>query len=260
MDAYLKNLEEKSIYILRETKARFKNVAMLWSMGKDSTTMLSLCRRAFFGGIPFPAIHIDNGHDFPQTYCFRDKISKDWQVNLLIAKAEPKKDSISGTTEGLNKAEALKKLMDKYKFDALVVSIRRDEHGIRAKERYFSPRDKNFHWDFQNQPPEIWDYISEFKDSSHVRIHPLLHWTELNVWQYIKERNIPVNPLYFAKNGKRYRSIGYPECTVPVESKAKNVNEIIEELKKTQISERAGRAQDKEKEYVMQRLRELGYM
>jgi sulfate adenylyltransferase subunit 2 len=260
MDPYLQKLEEKSIYILREVKAKFKNIAVLWSMGKDSTTMLYLCKKAFFNKVPFPAIYIDNGKDFPQTYQFRDRIISEWGVNLLTAWAEPKKDSISGTAEGLNKAEALKKLMGEESFDALIVSIRRDEHGVRAKERYFSPRDKNFHWDFQNQPPEVWNYISEFGDASHVRIHPLLHWRELDIWRYIKERNIPAHPLYFARDGKRYRSLGYPETTVPVESNAATLDEIIKELEETQVLERSGRSQDKEKEYVMQRLRELGYM
>ena len=260
MDFYLQQLEQKSIYILREVKARFKNPAMLWSMGKDSTSMLTLCKRAFFGKIPFPAIFLDSGRDFPETYAFQKKIVKEWGVNLLVAKVEYKKDHISGTVEGLNKAEALKKLLAEKKFDALIVSIRRDEHGIRAKERTFSPRDKDFRWDFQNQPPEIFNYISDFKDASHVRIHPLLHWTELDVWMYTKEKNLPFNPLYLAKNGKRYRSLGYPEVTVPVESNASNIDEIIEELKTTQVAERSGRCLDKEKEYVMQRLRELGYM
>jgi 3'-phosphoadenosine 5'-phosphosulfate sulfotransferase (PAPS reductase)/FAD synthetase/intein/homing endonuclease len=139
---------------------------------------LYLCKKAFFGKVPFPAIHIDNGQDFPETYAFRDKIVKEWGVNLLIAKAERYKDHISGTGEGLNKAEALKKLMAEKKFDALIVSIRRDEHGIRSKERTFSPRDKDWRWDFQNQPPEIFNYVSDFKEASHVRVHPLLHWTE----------------------------------------------------------------------------------
>lgn len=260
MDSYLQQLEQKSIYILREAMAKFQNVAMLWSMGKDSTCMLYLCRRAFFGKVPFPVIFIDSGRDFPETYAFQKKIVKEWGVNLLVIKAEYKKDHISGTVEGLNKAEALKKLLDEKKFDALIVSIRRDEHGIRAKERYFSPRTKEFHWNFKNQPPEIFNYISEFKDASHIRIHPLLHWTELDVWMYTKERNIPFNSLYLAQNGKRYRSLGYPEVTVPVESNAKNIDEIIEELKTTQVEERSGRSINKEKEYVMQRLRELGYM
>ena len=260
MEFYLQQLEQKSIYILRETRAKFKDVAMLWSMGKDSTCMLALCQRAFFGKVPFPAIHIDSGHEFPETYQFREKLAKDWGINLLIAWAKDEKDAISGTAEGLNKAEALKKLLGEKKFDALIVSIRRDEHGVRAKERYFSPRDKEFRWNFKNQPPEIFSYTSEFKDASHVRVHPLLHWTELDIWKYTKEKNIPVNSLYFARDGKRYRSLGYKESTVPIESNAKNIDEIIEELKTTDIEERSGRSQDKEKEYVMQRLRELGYM
>lgn len=260
MDFYLQQLEQKSIYILREAKAKFKNIGVLWSMGKDSTTMLYLCRRAFFNKIPFPIINIDSGHDFQESYQFREGLVKDWGINLLISKASHKKDNISGTAEGLNKAEALKKTMAEHNIDALVVSIRRDEHGIRAKERYFSPRDKKFRWDFKNQPPEIFNYTSEFKEASHIRIHPLLHWREIDVWNYIKEKNIPVNPLYFSKDGKRYRSIGYKETTVPVSSNAKTLDEIIKELETTQVSERSGRAQDKEKEYVMQRLRELGYM
>lgn len=260
MDPYLQNLEQKSIYIIREAKAKFKNVAILWSMGKDSTTALYLCKKSFFGKIPFPAINIDSGHDFKESYDFRDKLVKEWGINLLIAKAKHKKDVISGTTEGLNKAEALKKIMKEYKFDALVVSIRRDEHGIRSKERYFSPRDAKFRWNFEDQPPEIFIHTSEFKNASHVRIHPLLHWREIDVWQYIKEKNIPVNSLYFAKDGKRYRSIGYVDTTVPVKSDAKTLEEIIKELEVTNITERSGRAQDKEKEYIMQRLRELGYM
>ena len=162
MDFYLQQLEQKSIYILREVKARFKNPAMLWSMGKDSTCMLYLCKRAFFGKLPFPTINLDSGHDFQETYNFRDKLVKEWGINLIIGKVKHEADRISGTTEGLNKAETLKKLLDEHKFDALIVSIRRDEHGIRAKERYFSPRDKQFKWNFENQPPEVFNYISEF--------------------------------------------------------------------------------------------------
>ena len=260
IDFHLQQLEQKSIYILREVKAKFRNPAILWSMGKDSTCMLYLCKRAFFGKLPFPAIHLDSGHDFPETYDFRDKIVKEWGVNLIIGKAEHTADKISGITEGLNKAETLKKVLAKYGFDALIVSIRRDEHGIRAKERYFSPRDKNFRWHFAKQPPEIFNHISDFPQADHVRVHPLLDWTELDVWLYIKEKNIPFNPLYLAKNGKRYRSLGYKEVSHPVPSNADTIDKIIEELKTSQIEERAGRELDKEKEYVMQRLRELGYM
>lgn len=260
MDFYLQQLEQKSIYILREVKAKFKNPAVLWSMGKDSTCMLALCKRAFFGRVPFPAINLDSGHDFKETTEFREKLAKEWNLDLIVGRVKHEVDKISGTTEGLNKAEALKRILDKHKFDALIVSIRRDEHGIRSKERYFSPRSKDFKWKFGEQPPEIFNYISEFKDASHVRVHPLLHWTELNVWEYTKEKNLPANPLYFAKNGKRYRSLGYKEVTKPVKSNADTVDKIIEELRSTKTEEREGRDLDKEKEYVMQRLRELGYM
>jgi len=260
MDAHLRALEQKSVYWLREAKARFRNVAVLWSMGKDSTCMLQLCRRAFFGRVPFPAIHIDSGHDFPETYAFRETVSREWKVELLVAPAEDRVDSISGTAEGLNKAEALRGILEQRGFDALVVSIRRDEHGIRAKERYFSPRDSAFRWDFRNQPPEVFHYGTDLPGASHVRVHPLLDWTELDVWEYTKASGIPVHPLYFARNGRRYRSLGYPTATMPIPSKAATLDQIIEELGGTELEERSGRALDKEKEYVMQRLRELGYM
>jgi sulfate adenylyltransferase subunit 2 len=261
MENDLKELEERSIFILREAKSRFKNLAALWSTGKDSTTMLAIARKAFFGKIPFPVIHIDNGKDFPETYAFREKLSKEWGFRVIVAKSVISKDDISGISCcGHNKTVALMKVMKKYKFDGLIVSIRRDEHGIRGKERYFSPRDKNMRWDFKNQPPEIWDFVSKFEGSDHVRIHPLLHWTEIDIWRYIKQEKIPVNPLYFSRNGLRYRSLGCTLCTVAIRSDAKTVDEIIEELKNTKLSERAGRAQDKERLAVMERLRALGYM
>lgn len=257
----LKALEDKSIFILREAKAKFKNLAALWSMGKDSTAMLAIARKAFFGKIPFPAIHIDNGIDFPETYEFRERLSKEWGFEVLIAKSIITKDDISGISCcGANKTEALRKLMDERGFDGLIVSIRRDEHGIRAKERYVSPRDKEFKWDYVNQAAEVWNYVSKNADASHHRIHPLLHWSELDIWRYVKEENIPVNPLYFSRDGKRYRSLGCTKCTISFASEAKTIDDIIAELKTTKTSERGGRAQDKEKEYVMQRLRALGYM
>jgi sulfate adenylyltransferase subunit 2 len=256
----LDKLEEQSIYILREAKAKFKNIAGLWSMGKDSTVMLALARKAFFGKVPFPLIHIDNGQDFPETYEFRKSLAEEWNLDLVIEKSIIR-DDISGIKCcGSNKTDALKKVLDERHFDGLIVSIRRDEHGIRAKERAFSPRDKEFKWNYEDQPPEIWEFTSKFKDSSHVRVHPLLKWNEIDTWRYVKRENIPINPLYFSKNGKRFRSLGCTECTVSIDSEAKTVDEIIEELKTTDIAERSGRMQDKEKENVMQRLRALGYM
>ncbi len=257
----LKMLEERSIYILREAKLKFKKIAALWSMGKDSTTVLALARKAFLGKIPFPAIYIDNGIDFPETYAFMDYLSKKWNFKVIVAHSEIKPDPIGSACCGRNKPEALKKVLDEYGFDALIVSIRRDEHGVRAKERYISPRDKNFHWDYKNQSAELWDnYSSNIEEKGHVRVHPLLDWNEIDVWRYIKQEHIPVNPLYFSRNGYRYRSLGCTHCTVPIKSNAKTVDDIIKELRTTKQEERAGRSMDKENEYAMLRLRSLGYM
>lgn len=263
----LKELENKTIYIIREAVTQFKNIASLWSVGKDSTTFLWICRKAFFGKIPFPVIHIDTGYKFPEMYAFRDRLVKEWGLRLIVAKNEkaikegmsPEKGRFECCTK--LKTEALKQTLEKYKFDALLLAIRRDEHGIRAKERVFSPRDKNFKWDYKNQPPEVWDLFKGiFEDGTHIRVHPILHWTEYDVWRYVKKEGIPVNPLYFAKNGKRYRSLGCVPCTKPIDSNADTIDKIVEELRTTQIPERIGRSQDKERAYMMQKLRALGYM
>jgi len=256
----LGKLEEGSINILREAKARCRNLAALWSMGKDSTAMLAIARKAFFGRVPFPVIHIDNGIDFPQTYDFRKRLADEWGLDLIVARSEIK-DDISGIRCcGANKTDALKELLEERGFDGLIVSIRRDEHGIRAKERQFSPRDSEFRWNYKEQPPEVWGQSGTFEGSSHVRIHPLLQWNELDIWRYVKEEGIPVNPLYFSKDGRRYRSLGCTSCTVSIDSDAKDLDGIIAELRTTQGAERSGRMQDKEQENVMQRLRALGYM
>ncbi|MBO3802842.1 MAG: sulfate adenylyltransferase subunit 2 [Candidatus Brockarchaeota archaeon] len=264
---YLKELERKSVAIIREAKAQFSKPAALWSTGKDSTTALWLCRKAFFGKIPFPVIHIDTGCKFPEIYEFRDRMAREWGLDLLVAKngealrkgVSPEKDRFECCT--LLKTQALKNLLEEERFDALFLAIRRDEHGIRAKERYYSPRDSDFKWDYKDQPAEMWDlYVKPSEDFSHMRVHPILHWTELDVWQYVKREKLPINPLYFARNGKRYRSLGCMPCTVPVDSDAKTVDEIVEELKVSRVPERAGRAQDKEQAYMMQKLRSLGYM
>ncbi|MFW9882254.1 MAG: sulfate adenylyltransferase subunit CysD [Candidatus Thorarchaeota archaeon] len=281
----LSKLESKSIYILREAYKRFKNPAILWSGGKDSTTLLWLCKKAFYEKIPFKVIHIDTGYKFKEIYEFIEKYSKEWNLNLITAKNKaaikkgitPKKNKFECCNA--RKTEALKQAVKKYKIDALIVGIRRDEHGIRDKERYFSPRDKQFRWNIvkekgkqskgdsnftalQDSELSGWNiFATDFgSKTNHVRIHPLLHWTEKEIWRYIKQEKIPVIDLYFAKNGKRFRSIGCECCCKPIVSDAKNINKIIKELNKTKISERAGRTQDKEDEYNMQKLRSLGYM
>jgi sulfate adenylyltransferase subunit 2 len=156
----------------------------------------------------------------------------------------------------------LKQLLDEKNYTGVIVGVRRDEEPTRAKERYFSPRDKNMEWNVEDQPPELWDqFKTDFDAGTHIRIHPLLHWTELNIWEYIEKENIPIIPLYFANaEGKRYRSLGCYPCTGNIDSKASTVKEIIEELRHTKVPERAGRAQDQESEDAFEKLRRDGYM
>ncbi|HLC18786.1 MAG TPA: sulfate adenylyltransferase subunit CysD [Thermodesulfobacteriota bacterium] len=265
---HLTALENKSIFIIREAYYRFRNIAMLWSVGKDSTTLLWLCRKAFFGKIPFPVIHIDTTYKFPEMYRFRDEYARKWGLELIVGRNEGKVTEGMGPGAGSKleccnelKTNALKLTIKKHGFKALLLGIRRDEHGIRAKERVFSPRDENFRWNYEDQPAELWDqYKCSAEEEDHVRVHPILHMTELDIWRYIKREDIPVTGLYFNKEGKRYRSIGCVPCCSPVDSMASNIDEVIEELEKTKTSERAGRAQDKEDAYTMQKLRSLGYM
>ena len=266
MDA-LSRLESRSIYIIREAYYHFRNMAMLWSVGKDSTTLLWLVRKAFIGKVPFPIVHIDTSYKFPEIYRFRDEYAKKWNLDLRIARNEealaagvsPKKGKLECCSA--LKTEALRQAIARFGFRALLLGIRRDEHGIRAKERYFSPRDEKFQWDYRNQPPELWDqFKSEAEDRSHVRVHPLLHWRELDVWRYVQRERLPAVSLYFAKSGKRYRSIGCGVCCSPVPSEASDLAAVIEELTTTRTAERSGRAQDKESAYTMQKLRSLGYM
>ncbi|MEW6170796.1 MAG: sulfate adenylyltransferase subunit CysD [Candidatus Omnitrophota bacterium] len=263
----LTRLENESIFIIREAYYQFRKVAMLWSIGKDSTTLLWLIRKAFYGQIPFPVLHLDTSYKFKEIYEFRDKFAKVWNLNLIVHKNESALGKgISPNTGKLQcctelKTNALKEAIEKYKFRALYLGIRRDEHGIRAKERFFSPRDEDFEWNYKDQPPELWDqYKAKAMDEEHLRIHPLLGWTELDIWEYIKKENIPIVELYLAKNGKRFRSIGCETCCNPVDSRADSISKIVEELKTSKVSERSGRAQDKESAYMMQKLRSLGYM
>lgn len=268
------DLASKSAWIIREANAQFKNIGILWSMGKDSTSMLYLVKQAL-GSVKFPVIHIDNGNEFPESYEYRDKISKQLGLDLIVEKSRIKHDSVSGISCcGANKTDALKNAIKREGFDAIIVSIRWDEHGIRGMERYFSPRDREFKWNVYNsekgrfgealQDSEFVNWgitVSDFGDNvNHVRIHPILHWREIDVWQFIKENEIPINPLYFSVNGKRFRSLGCKSCTVAIDSDASNIDQIVAELETTNRKEREGRAQDKEKTYVMERLRALGYM
>ncbi len=263
---HLDRLESKSIFIIREAYKQFKKIAMLWSIGKDSSTLLWLCRKAFYGRMPFPVVHIDTGYQFKQMTEWRDQKAKEWNLKLVIAQNKQALENGMGPKNKVAcctalKTEALKMAIAKYKWKALLLGIRRDEHGVRAKERVFSPRDTDFRWNYKDQPPELWDqYKLKAKETEHIRVHPLLHWTELDIWEYIKRENIPMIDMYFAKNGKRFRSLGCEPCCSPIKSDADTIDKIIQELKTTKQGERAGRAQDKEEISAMQKLRALGYM
>lgn len=265
---HLDQLESQSIYIIREAYKQFRDMGMLWSIGKDSTTLLYLVRKAFYGRVPFPVIHIDTGYKFAEIYEFRDLWAKNWGLKLIVGKNQDALARGLGPGEGNKfdccgelKTAALKQVINQYRFKAILLGIRRDEHGIRAKERVFSPRNRQFHWDYKNQPAELWDqYKNTAGGDDHIRVHPMLHWTELDIWAYIQREQIPIVNLYYARDGKRFRSIGCEPCCLPVPSKADTVDKIVEELRTTKIAERSGRAQDKERAYMMQKLRSLGYM
>jgi len=286
----LKKKLDKTEFILREVKARFKNAAVLWSTGKDSTACLHMMMN-LFGEVVFPVVHIDTGFKFPEIYEYRDRLADEWNLNLVIAKSTAKFRPDDGHFECcLNlKTLALKNLVEKEKYDALILSIRWDEHPIRGMERFFSPRTTEWHWRFVRektrqeqsagdspivsmQDTELagWRiFATDFGENcSHVRVHPILHWTEEEIWHYMKKNVIPFNPLYksdyvrerYTKNGdaRRFRSLGCMPCTDPFPSNASTVDEITEELHRIKTEERAGRIQDKEK--IMRRLRALGYM
>ena len=268
---HLSDLENQSIYIIREAFNQFEKVAMLWSIGKDSTVLLWLARKAFFGHVTFPLVHVDTTYKIPSMIEYRDRVVREWNLKLIVGKNEavlkagetfPQGKATRVQCCGTLKKDALKQVLDAHQFDAFIVGVRRDEEPTRAKERYFSPRDENMQWKVEDQPPEFWDqFKTSFPDGTHVRVHPLLHWTELNIWEYIQREKIPVTPLYFAgEQGTRYRSLGCAPCTTPIKSTARTVAEIIEELRVTRTSERSARAQDQESEDAFEKLRRDGYM
>lgn len=264
---HLDQLEAHSIYILREAYKKFGKLGMLWSIGKDSTVLLWLANKAFFGHCPFPLIHVDTTYKIPEMIEFRDRVAKEYNLDLIVHKNEEALAAGMGPQCGrlecckALKTEGLQQVVTNYEFEGLILGIRRDEEGSRSKERVFSERNQNSEWDYTNQAPELWDqFKTDFPKGNHIRVHPILHWNELDIWSYIARENIPVVDLYFSKNGKRYRSLGCAPCTGQIESTALTVEEIIEELKHTTVSERAGRAQDQEDAYAMQKLRKDGYM
>jgi sulfate adenylyltransferase subunit 2 len=291
---HLSRLEDISIHLLREAYANFKNLGMLWSIGKDSTALLWLARKAFFGHVPFPLIHIDTGYKIPEMITYRDNLTVEWKLNMVYGineEALRKKETFpDGNADRITccrilKTEALRNTLNgvgpRYRFNhktmkyerdessepftGVILGIRADEEGSRSKERYFSPRDTENLWEIGDQPPEFWNqFKTDFAPGTHVRIHPLLDWTELNVWEYIRREKIPTVSLYYDQGeGRRYRSLGCYPCTFPIESQAKTVDEVVEELKSgklANIAERSGRAQDEDDGGGLETLRRGGYM
>ncbi|MGL4772273.1 MAG: sulfate adenylyltransferase subunit CysD [Clostridium sp.] len=264
---HLDRLEAQSIFILREAYKKFGKLGMLWSIGKDSTVLLWLAKKAFFGHCPFPFIHVDTTYKIPEMIEYRDRVAKEMGLDLIVHINREALSLGMGPCKGrlacckALKTEGLAQVVKEYKFEGLILGIRRDEEGSRSKERVFSERTSESEWDYADQPPEMWDqFKTDFPKGNHIRIHPLLHWNEVDIWEYIKRENIPLIDLYFSRNGKRYRSLGCAPCTNPIDSNATTIDDIIEELKNTNERERAGRAQDQEDAHAMEKLRKQGYM
>ncbi|HPQ46782.1 MAG TPA: sulfate adenylyltransferase subunit CysD [Clostridia bacterium] len=291
---HLEKLEARSVHILREAYSQFKQLCMLWSIGKDSTVMLWLARKAFFGHVPFPLVHVDTSYKIKEMIEYRDRLALEYNLDMVYGQNKEILEKGFTYPNGkcsrieccrLLKSEALKNTLSgewpryrmnhgtgKYDIDTnrepytgVIVGVRADEEGSRSKERYFSPRDRNNDWDVGDQPPEFWNqYKTDFAPGTHVRIHPLLDWTEVDIWEYIEKEGIPTVSLYYDQGeGIRYRSLGCEPCTSPIQSSAGNVADIIEELKSGKlrnIAERSGREQDKEDGGGLEELRKDGYM
>ncbi|URJ30712.1 sulfate adenylyltransferase subunit CysD [Candidatus Blochmannia vicinus (nom. nud.)] len=294
---YLNKLESESIYILREVVAEFYKPVMLYSIGKDSSVMLHLARKAFYPSrLPFPLLHIDTGWKFHEMYIFRDKTVKSYGLELLVHK------NLKGISMGINpfihgsakytdimKTEGLKQALNKYGFDAAFGGARRDEEKIRAKERIYSFRDKFHCWNPKNQRPELWyNYNGKINKGESIRAFPLSNWTELDIWQYIFLEKIEIVPLYLAKNRPvicrdgnlimvnderinlkpgeiieermiRFRTLGCWPLTGAIESKAATLPQIIEEMLISKNSERQGRIIDFDQSESMEIKKRQGY-
>nr|WP_322112411.1 sulfate adenylyltransferase subunit CysD [Aeromonas veronii] len=294
---HLQQLEAESIHIIREVAAEFENPVMMYSIGKDSSVMLHLARKAFYPGkIPFPLLHVDTDWKFKEMIKFRDETAKKYGLDLIVHK-NPEGLAMginpfvhgSGKHTDIMKTEALKQALNKYGFDAAFGGARRDEEKSRAKERVYSFRDKSHRWDPKNQRPELWRvYNSQVNKGESIRVFPLSNWTELDIWQYIYLENIDIVPLYFAayrpvveRNGikimvddermpltaedevkqelVRFRTLGCYPLTGAIESDATTLPEIIEEMLLTTSSERQGRLIDHDQAGSMEQKKRQGY-
>lgn len=293
---HLKELEAESIYIIREVAAQFEKPVLLFSGGKDSIVMTHLAHKAFYpAAIPFPLLHIDTGHNFPETIEYRDTLVKEIGATLLVGSVQEDIDKgISVEEKGYNASRnklqttTLLNSLEKYKFDAALGGARRDEEKARAKERFFSHRDEFGQWDPKNQRPELWNIFNGKKNmGEHFRIFPLSNWTEMDVWQYILQENIPMPSLYYTherevieRDGNllanlpfitlkpdekptvkrvRCRTIGDVTCTGLTLSEANSLEEIIDEIASSRVTERGGRSDDKRSEAAMEDRKKEGY-
>ncbi|MFT6992094.1 MAG: sulfate adenylyltransferase subunit 2 [Paraglaciecola sp.] len=295
--SHLKQLEAESIHIFREVAAEFDNPVMLYSVGKDSSVLLHLARKAFAPGkIPFPLLHVDTTWKFQEMIAFRDEIAKKHDLNLLVhINPEGIKMNVGPFSHGsakhtdIMKTQSLKQALDHYKFDAAFGGARRDEEKSRAKERVFSFRDENHRWDPKNQRPELWNvYNSQINKGESIRVFPMSNWTELDIWQYIYMENIEIPSLYLAKprpvvkrdgvffmvdddrmpmqkgekpemRSVRFRTLGCYPLTGAVESTAATLPEVIQEMLLTKTSERQGRVIDNDSSGSMEKKKMEGY-
>ena len=295
--SHIDKLESESIHIIREVASEFDNPVMLYSIGKDSSVMLHLAQKAFYPSkIPFKLMHIDTTWKFKEMINFRDEIAKKYNLDLLVhINQEGVQNNINPISSGskihtdVMKTQSLIQALDKYKFDAAFGGARRDEEKSRAKERIFSFRDKKHRWDPKNQKPELWNlFNTKIDQGESVRVFPLSNWTEIDIWQYIYQENIPLVPLYFSKirpiirrndmmimvdddrlkikeNEKieqkkvRFRTLGCYPLTAAVESDATTVEEIIIELLESKYSERQGRLIDNDQIGSMEKKKQEGY-
>jgi len=294
---HLQQLEAESIKIMREVAAEFENPVMLYSIGKDSSVLLHLARKAFYPAkIPFPLLHVDTNWKFREMIEFRDRLAKEYGFDLIVHKNhEGIEMGVGPFTHGsgkhtdIMKTQGLKQALNKYGFDAAFGGARRDEEKSRAKERVYSFRDKHHRWDPKNQRPELWNtYNSQVNPGESIRVFPLSNWTELDIWQYIYQENIEMVPLYLAKErpvverdgtlimvdddrmplnegevpqmkSVRFRTLGCYPLTGAVESTASNLTEIIEEMLLSSSSEREGRVIDHDSAGSMEKKKREGY-
>jgi sulfate adenylyltransferase subunit 2 len=294
--SHLKELEAEAVFIMREVASQFEKPALLFSGGKDSIVMVHIARKAFWPTrFPFPLLHIDTGHNFPETLEYRDELVKEIGATLIVGSVQ---DSINkgraieemGVYASRNVLQTVTLLdtIEEYKFDAAIGGARRDEEKARAKERFFSHRDEFGQWDPKNQRPELWNLFNGRKRlGEHFRVFPLSNWTEMDIWQYILHDNIPMPSLYFShdrecferdgmllaksdfiplrENEKcemmhiRFRTIGDMSCTGATLSSADTVEEIIQEVAASRITERGGRADDRRSDAAMEDRKKEGY-